>query len=107
MCKACTPGSWAGCPSKAAASSKKPGHTQGVPGFGGGRKPESSGRRVGGWHTGRRIAVGGRRIVPIVGRIILLALRLALELFFFFAFFRELFLALFVRVIGSCHCVLS
>jgi len=106
MCKACMPGSWAGCPNKAAAGNKKPGHTLGVPGFGG-VKPESSGRRVGGWHAGRCIAVGGRRIVPIVGRIILLALRLALELFFFFAFFCELFLALFVRVIGSCHCVLS
>jgi hypothetical protein len=96
---------------KAPAINRKPGHTLGVPGF---RRLfyqelelERSGRRVSGWHASRGITVGGRRIVSIVGHVIRLALGLALELFFFFAFFRKLFLALFVGIVGSCHCVLS
>lgn len=65
---------------------------------------KGSGRRIGGRCVGGSVTFG---VSAVVGDIIRLALGLALELFFFFAFFRKLFLALFVRVIGSCHCVLS
>lgn len=60
---------------------------------------------------GRRISwvwrVSAGFVARFVGCIIRLAFGLTLELVFFFALFSKLFLALFVSVIGSCHCVLS
>jgi hypothetical protein len=67
----------------------------------------ASGHWVGWRYAGRCIAFCVGCLCAIVAGVIRLALSFALELFFFFAFFRKLFLALFVRVIGSCHCVLS
>ena len=46
-------------------------------------------------------------LLTLVCRVIWLAFGFALEFFFFFTFFRKLFLAFFVGIIGSCHSVLS
>ena len=41
--------------------------------------------------------------LTVIGSLIRFAFALALEFVFFLAFFRKLFLALFVGIIGSCH----
>ena len=67
-------------------------------------RPGNSGARVG--RRQARLVDAGRvdRLLAVAGRIVLgFSFLFALEFVFFLAFFRQLLLALFVGVIGSCH----
>ncbi len=81
---------------------KKPGSAvQAIPGFFMGDRRGSNCSSITRWcHC---IGVVSATFRSVVTGLVRFAFGLALELVFFFAFFGELFLALFVRVIGSCH----
>ena len=66
-----------------------------------------SGSGISGWQAGLGFGVAALAGCAVVAHIIGFAFTLAFELVFFFAFFCQLLLALFIGVIGSCHCMLS